>query len=428
MSLERISESNIHFVPGPIDVHAHPRAFDVLTQDQFIEENGSTEGKAGLREYTEVALKCGITAMIAMPNEMLRLFNPQKPDLTELLPYPIATLDRLRAMQSLISHESVIPTGNHYGLDPAEVFFNEAAVLDLQKIHSNFAAVTRDCLGLKIYGDETTGGNNIDIRHFPTIARVWYETNPEKPITMHLENENVGKVLAVMSQMEIGKQVPVHIAHVSSRQELEAVIGAKSQGMNVTCEVTPHHLFLDESVKDEIGGYGCMKPTLKTRQDIDFIWSHISQVDIFASDCAPHRLSDKEATNPAYGVTNHTLMLPLLFGAVADGKLTLEDIERKLCINPRKRFNIPVEDDSALTYDTHGPMLSAASYEARISPQYGHNPFIRLNRQFHLIGQVREAYAGESFVRGARQELLPSYTHLLSPQTIGNIAIKATIQ
>jgi hypothetical protein len=423
-----IDEYTLRLQPGPIDVHAHPRAFDAKTADNFLPSNEGSEGKAGLGPYTEVALLSGLTAMLAMPNESLRRRAADGPEPTVTIPYPIATRDRLLAMQGLISNQAVIPTGPLFGLDPMEIFHGKTNVLDSHKVHTLFASVTEDCLGLKIYGDETTGGYNVDTVHIPTLTRLWYETNPDKPVIMHLEDDNIGKVLSSIAGMKIGKDVPIHIAHVSSRQELEAVMQAKQQGMNVTCEVTPHHLFLDDSVVSGIGGYGCMKPSLKSREDIEFIWSHLDAVDIFASDCAPHRVSDKQAAKPAYGVTNHTVMLPLLLGAVADGKLTYDDIYRKLCVTPRERFNLPL-DQSYLHMDIFEPnMLSAADYEERVGNAYGQNPFKRLDRDFHLVGTVKAVRAGHSVIVEGMEDMRSSYDHLLIPGSLGALAVGETVK
>lgn len=413
-------QSEIIFQPGPVDVHTHPRVFDAISQEDFLEANGGMEGKAGLLEYTAVALRSGITAMLAMPNESIRLYDPSSDESTILVPYPIANLDRVRAVQSKISQEAYLPVGIHYGLDPEHIFTNEAKEnIDDEKLHRNFEEVSEECMGLKIYGAETTGGYNLHTRHIPRVIDIWSQINPEKPVTLHLEDEDVGRVLTEIHKLQGGKNIPVHIAHVSSRLELLAVITAKKAGMNVTCEVTPHHLTLDESVIKEIGGYGCMKPTLKTQEDIDFIWANIDSVDIFASDCAPHRRSDKEAKNPSYGVTNHTVMLPILIGAVAQGKLSLDQLNEKLCLNPRRRFSLPMYDGSHVSVKL--AETTARGREEAISPRYGHEPFSKLGKSFFMLGRVVEVQAGKSYWSEDQPDMHNSYTHLIRPKVTQHI-------
>jgi carbamoyl-phosphate synthase/aspartate carbamoyltransferase/dihydroorotase len=211
---------------------------------------------------------------------------------------------------------------------------------------------------------------------------------------------------------------------------MEAILLAKRAGMNVTCEVTPHHLFLDESARELIGGGGCMKPSLKSEADRDFLWEHIDDIDIFASDCAPHRPSDKMGEHPAYGVTNHTVMLPLLLGAVKEGRLTMDDVYQKFCINPRTRFGLPVEDGSFVKLDTHYS-FNAAYYDSKAS--YLDSPFRsleQLGQRFRMVGQVVAAQAGVSTIRrGTRfdrkDSIRPSLTHLIRPKNLTTQVLRA---
>lgn len=416
MSLE-ILDDRVVLEPGPLDVHAHPRLFDHITEDGFVELNEGKEGRAGIRAYSETAIESGITGILGMPNEMMRLLDLSVPlpERTGLESYPISNRDKLLAALSKISEGSVIPAGQHYGLDPSEIVRQDGS-LDRDKLYQRFSEAEEDATALKIYGGETYGGFNVRVEDIPEIATIWNEVHPTKPIIMHLEDENVGRVLSAVNRLTIGRELPIHIAHVSSRQELEAVIAAKEDDMNVTCEVTPHHLFINDEDSAQIGGYGCVKPGIKNQEDIDFLWANMEYIDIFASDCAPHRRSDKEADNPSPGMTNHSVMLRLLFGAVADGKLTYDQLYEKFCINPRKRFNLPLEDGSLTVVNTEIELPTFAD-------NYGFNPFNKLNRKFHLVGTIQEVRAGGSrFERDSNgidfRSYDTSYLHLIRPKNL----------
>jgi dihydroorotase-like cyclic amidohydrolase len=421
MAAEQIGENTWQFTPGPFDVHAHPRVFDAKKDDGFVSINEGTEGKAGLSIYTEAAIHSGITGMAAMPNESVRRYDETTLEKTEEIPYPIANLDRVLAMQAAIEDRAVIPTAIHFGLDPATAFWDQdKRRLKEPFLSREFDRVKDECVGLKVYLAETTGGNNIAVEHGASVAAIWHRINPEKPVIFHVEGADVAVLFKDIHKLSGGRDIPVHIAHVSSRQELSAVIAAKESGMNVTCEVTPHHLFLDETARGQIGGYGCMKPSLKSQGDVDYLWSNMRYIDVFASDCAPHRISDKEKDAPAFGVTNHTVMLPLLLGAVAEGRLTMDDIYAKFCANPRNRFNLPMEDGSmacVLTAAETG-QISAEEHDSRA--RYGQNPFIRLGSSFRLLGSVVRVEAGKSTVVAGRPigDLTTSYTHLIRPKNL----------
>lgn len=419
MAVEQLDEHLWQFAPGPFDVHAHPRVFDAMTGDDFVSVNEGTEGKAGLKIYTEAALRSGIVGIAAMPNESVRLYDATKPEKTEEIPYPIASLDRVLPVQAAIEDRAVIPTAIHMGLDPKTAFWDQdRSRLKKTFLSKEFKRVEDECIGLKVYLAETTGGNNIAVEHGAQVADIWHNANPDKPVIFHVEGGDVAELFKDIYKLKDGKNIPVHIAHVSSEQEMRTVIAAKESGMNVSCEVTPHHLFLDETVREEIGGYGCMKPGLKSSEDVDFLWANMKYIDIFASDCAPHRISDKEKDKPASGVTNHTVMLPLLVGAVQDGRLTMEDIYQKFCTAPRQRFNLPLEDSSFIEISTDPEIadLSAEAYDGRAP--YGQNPLLRTSRQLRLIGLVTNAAAGLSVNNNCFLDARTSYTHLIRPKNI----------
>lgn len=420
MAFERIDDFTVEFAPGPVDVHVHPRIEDARIEDVVrygLSNTFEPVGKAGLPGYTEVALQSGITAMLAMPNEQLCKINPADPETTILEPYPVSNRDRVLAIQGAISHEAVIPTGIIYGLDPSEIFVDDdKEVLNTELVYNRFQEVDEEVAAIKFYFEDTTGHFNVHPKHAGELVRLWHMVHPEKPSVMHVEGANVTYVLSQVEALEGGKDIPVHIAHVSSREELEAVIEAKERGMNVTCEVTLHHLTLAQADVDGLGNYGCVKPGLKTKEDIDFIWAHIDKVDVIASDCAPHTRADKDGQATNWGLTGHTFEFPILLGFVQEGKITLDDLYRKMCVNPRRIFNLLPDDGSSVLLDTR----SAESFEAlqrREEERYGYQPYSRVSKIIRLGGRVLRANAGNSSYFNDEGKVYvtarPSYHHLI---------------
>ena len=85
----------------------------------------------------------------------------------------------------------------------------------------------------------------------------------------------------------------LHLAHVSTKEAIEEIRRAKSEGVNVTCEVTPHHITLwDNDYK--------VNPPIREREDVDAIIEGIidGTVDTIATDHAPHTKEDKEKGAP----------------------------------------------------------------------------------------------------------------------------------
>src|SRR5712675_2090216 len=97
----------------------------------------------------------------------------------------------------------------------------------------------------------------------------------------------------------------LHVAHLSAKGSLEQVRAAKSQGLRVTCEVTPHHFTLiDEDVRYD--SRFKMNPPLASREDRDALIAGLADgaVDAIASDHAPHEpaLKDVEFDRAPFGI------------------------------------------------------------------------------------------------------------------------------
>ena len=104
-----------------------------------------------------------------------------------------------------------------------------------------------------------------------------------------------GTSIAVGISLAASYNRPVHFCHVSRKEEIELIAAAKQQGLPVTCEVTPHHLFLTSADVEHLGPLGDMRPTLAEQCDVDALWDHIeTTIDCVATDHAPHTLDEKK--------------------------------------------------------------------------------------------------------------------------------------
>jgi len=95
---------------------------------------------------------------------------------------------------------------------------------------------------------------------------------------------------------------PVHIAHISLKEEILLIKAAKERGILVTCEVCPHHLFLTRDDIPAIShghpGRGEVRPRLAKKEDVEALWANMDSIDCFATDHAPHTLAEKDSENP----------------------------------------------------------------------------------------------------------------------------------
>lgn len=141
----------------------------------------------------------------------------------------------------------------------------------------------------------------------------------------------------------------LHVGHLSTKGGVRLVKDAKARGINVTCEVAPHHFTLtDESV----AGYDTnfkMCPPLRSREDVDAIcqaFKYGGVIDAIATDHAPHGIIDKEVEfdKAAWGIIGFETALPLSLQLVRDGFLTLPDMVRLFTSSPAKVFHLKAGD------------------------------------------------------------------------------------
>ena len=173
-----------------------------------------------------------------------------------------------------------------------------------------------------------------------------FQTWPQNiPIVAHAEGQTVASVLCLA---EIYSR-SVHIAHVARRDEILLIRAAKAKGLPVTCEVTPHHLFLHRNntkyilkAYDNNEGFCHVKPELQTVEDCQALWDNMDIIDCIATDHAPHTREEKaKKDNPPPGFSGLQTVLPLMLTAVNDGKLTIEQLIEKMYTNPKRIFNLP---------------------------------------------------------------------------------------
>jgi dihydroorotase len=138
---------------------------------------------------------------------------------------------------------------------------------------------------------------------------------------------------------------PVHVLHVSTRDELPLIQKAKREGVAVTAEVTPQHLFFaSPGCYDCLGAYVQMNPPIRNAEHREGLWKAVQEglFDVFGSDHAPHTREEKARPYPQSpsGIPGVQTMLPVLLRFVHEGKLGLTDIARMACENPASIYGL----------------------------------------------------------------------------------------
>lgn len=154
--------------------------------------------------------------------------------------------------------------------------------------------------------------------------------------TARAEEEAVRRACALAEQ----RDARIHIAHTSTPEGIDI---AAETGM--TCEVTPHHLFLSRSDLDDLGTHGRMNPPLRRERRRQQVYERVADgtVDMIATDHAPHTTAEKDADiwSAPSGVPGVETALPLLLVEAAEGRLSFERVRDLTAEAPAEVFDLP---------------------------------------------------------------------------------------
>ena len=337
-------------LPGLVDAHVHFR------------EPGYTQ-KEDLHSGTCAALAGGVTTVLDMPNTVP----------------PTSTPVNFQSKVRLAKEKAVCDVGLFVG----------ATVADIDA----YLPVAAQACGLKIYVNETFGSLRIEeLGLLHRLFRTWTQradelsgwrqdtpnarngrkraaqasANTLGPVAVHAEELMVPVCLSLSHLYNL----PLHIVHVSRRSEIELIRAAKEKGIPVTCEATPHHLFLTEDDYNRGGNRFDMRPKLASPDDVAALWENLDVIDIFATDHAPHTFSEKGmprrrgsdeegdlgdptlvSDSPLPGVPGVETMLPLLLTAVDAGQLELDDLLLRCVENPRRIYCLEEQPQTWIEVD-----------------------------------------------------------------------------
>ena len=178
----------------------------------------------------------------------------------------------------------------------------------------------------------------------------------------------------------------VHIAHMSAWTTLEAVRQGKARGVNVTCEVAPHHFTLTDDSLAEPVPYDTntkMNPPLREARDRDAMLAGIADgsVDVIATDHAPHHYDEKhvEYDRAPFGIVGLETAVPLCFERlVHSGLITLPRLIELLSVNPARILRVPggsLATGALADVTILAPDLSVTIDRARLRSRSKNTPF-----------------------------------------------------
>jgi dihydroorotase len=323
-----LSLKGLLVLPGLIDVHVHLRDEGKSHKEDF--HSGTAAAAAG-----------GITTVLDMPNN-----DPMTMD-----------AETLRNRMKIAEKKILVNVG----------FYSEFPK-NLQEIGE---IIGEGAIAFKLFMGEQLGGLNVE--NDSAIKEAFKIVGQKIPVAVHAEDKETLKkaekelkrkgcndieaflemhseeaeLKAVKRIIAIAREtgVRVHFCHISTEKSLKAVNDAKKSGVSITCEVTPHHLFLSVDDLKRIGVLALTVPPVREKSHMDALWGGVKSglVDIIASDHAPHAVAEKNADmvwNVKVGMPGLETTLPLLLTEVNHGRLSIADTVRLMAENPAKIFGL----------------------------------------------------------------------------------------
>ena len=314
-------------LPGLIDAHVHFRC-------------PGAEHKEDWKSGSSAAISGGITTVIDMPNNSPSCTTQQELEKKNETAKKHSICNF--AFHFGASNENSEELMNVKGIASFKVFMGSSTgnllVTEEEKLKQIFSIAKERDIVVAVHAedDELVKENTESAKELGWNSATYHC----KIRSNEAEEKSIARALKLQS--EIGNKL--HICHVSTKEGLRLIREAKMEGRSVSCEVTPHHLFLDDSACSKLGNFAKMNPSLKSKEDMKALWKGIADgtIDLIATDHAPHLRKEKEKGywEAPSGVPGCETMLPLLLNVVNKDWLSLQRVVQLCCRNPAKLYGL----------------------------------------------------------------------------------------
>ncbi|HHE39442.1 MAG TPA: dihydroorotase [Candidatus Cloacimonetes bacterium] len=314
-------------IPGVIDPHTHIRDLQQSEKEDWL-------------SASKAALAGGVTTVFDMPNTI-----PATTNLINL------NLKREVAKKTLINYKFFIGATNFNQKDIEEILVSKSTDIAGIKVFlagsSNNDTVSYNEVLKSIFQIAKKYDKIVTVHtEMQTCLNEWRDRLPYKTVFKHNAIRNrqcsiKGTKLVLELAEKVGNKIC--IAHCSTKEEIE-IIRKYKKNNPVYCEVTPHHLLLNESILEKVGNFGKVNPPLRTEKDNIALWEaiHDGTIDFMGTDHAPHKREEKllNYSQAPSGLPGLETGLHLLLNEVNKGNLSLEKLVELTSKNASKIFDI----------------------------------------------------------------------------------------
>ncbi|OGQ36418.1 MAG: hypothetical protein A3F16_05950 [Deltaproteobacteria bacterium RIFCSPHIGHO2_12_FULL_43_9] len=318
-----LDATNLIISPGFIDLHVHFREPGFTHKETL--ESGARCAIAG--GFSTVCCMANTKPVVDTP-ELVKWIKERSREigLAEILPVAALTIgqqgSKLTAMEPL-AKAGAAAFSDDGGGGVINYQIMKEGLLRAKKLN---LPVIDHCEDPNLVADGVMNAGKVSLQ-------LGLAGNPADAETLQIERD-------IKLAKETGSHL--HIAHLTTKGGVELIRRAKMDGVNVTTEVTPHHLTLSENdiTKRPYDTNLKIAPPLRKEEDVEALKAGLMDgtIDIFATDHAPHSFDEKSLpfSMAPFGVTGLETALPIYLTLVEKGILSLRQVVEKLSSAPAK--------------------------------------------------------------------------------------------
>ena len=325
--LPRVDGGGCALMPAGVDAQVHLRV-----PGQMQKETPET----GLL----AALKGGYSAVLTMPNTQptidsvsvlergRREVEPFEKDFGVHVFWTAAITKHLNS-NDLTDHRHLVDAG-------VRAFTNDGLGVASDEVMDQAFANLEE-LGVPLLQHAEFLGHGGSLAPGPLQAKVGASPYPDEPEWQMVERD--------LRELRKHARARYHVLHVSSAHTVEVVRRAKAEGLNVTCEVTPHHLYFNTETMDGENPAFKMNPPIRGPADQRALWEGLRDgtVDFVATDHAPHEALMKcgKFDDMAFGTLGLETTMNVLVWGLKQGWLTPERLLEVWAVKPAEFLRLP---------------------------------------------------------------------------------------
>ena len=372
--------SGKYLVPGLVDMHVH------LREPGF-------EHKEDIASGTRAAAKGGFTGVCAMPNTnpvadngvVISYMIARAAEVGKCRVYPSGAMSKglkgeiISEMGDMVARGAVAFTDDGRGIQEAGMM---RRVMDYGKMFGK--VFMSHCQDESLVGAGQVNEGDVSTR---LGLLGWPAQGEELQIARDI----------MMCELT---GCPLHIQHISTAVGLDMVRAAKEKGLPVTCEVTPHHLFLSEDDIDSTYNTSLkVNPPLRTQEDREALIDGVKDgsIDAIVTDHAPHAEWEKahEFEYAPFGMTGlETSLALVLTNLVKPGVIDYSEMVELMAIAPREILGLePVKI-------AEGSVADITVFDPTVTWTVNDDEFVSKSKNSGFIGFELEGRATDVFVGG----------------------------